>query len=283
LLNSSAGRARRNEPAAVRMLSGNHFLGGTSPDSSWVVLSPRERTALVVLSRKMLRYPYHVRYEYIEFAIFTLAARVQGLIPLHAACVGRAGRGILLVGPSGAGKSTVALHSLLQGLEFVAEDAVFVVADTLQATGIANYLHVSDDSLHWLERSRDRAMIRRSPVIRRRSGVQKFEVDLRQPSYRLAASPLKIDAVVFLSSESARDRSLLRALPRREMLARLASHQAYAANQPQWQAFERNLSRLRAFELRRGSHPREAVVALRETLAAARMSSTRRTVPCASP
>jgi energy-coupling factor transporter ATP-binding protein EcfA2 len=263
------------------MLSGHQFLGGTTAGSSWIVLSPRERTALVVLSPKMLRFPYHIRYEYIEFAIFTLAARVQRLVPLHAACIGRAGRGVLLVGPSGSGKSTLALHSLLHGLEFVAEDAVFIAADTLQATGIANYLHVSADSLHWLERSRDRAMIRRSPVIQRRSGVQKFEMNLRRPSLHLAESPLTIVAVVFLSSEAARDRPLLRALPTKEMLSKLTSHQAYAANQPQWQAFKRSLSRLQSFELLRGSHPRDGVSALQETLGVGRASSAHRTRTCA--
>jgi len=36
-----------------------------------------------------------------------------------------------------------------------------------------------------------------------KSGVRKFEVDLRRGAFRLAASPLKITAVVFLSPESA--------------------------------------------------------------------------------
>jgi hypothetical protein len=58
----------------------------------------------------MLRFPYHARYELIEFAVFTLAARAQGLVPLHAACVGEEGRGLLLMGESGAGKSTASLH-----------------------------------------------------------------------------------------------------------------------------------------------------------------------------
>ena len=36
-------------------------------------------------------------------AVFTLAARVQQLVPLHAACVGLKGRGVLIMGASGAG------------------------------------------------------------------------------------------------------------------------------------------------------------------------------------
>jgi hypothetical protein len=248
------------------MLSGPGFLAGAPHSSNFVVLAPGERSALVAVSPQMLRFPYHTRYELIEFAVFTLAARVQGLVPLHAACVGRGGRGVLLMGSSGAGKSTVAFHCLLQGLDFLAEDSVFVAPDTMLATGVANFLHIRSDSLRWVERSQDAAGIRKSPVIQRRSGVRKFEIDLRGGDYRLAPSAVKIGAVVFLSAQSAGARPLLTSLPKSELPARLTADQPYAANQPQWSAFTRSVSRLDAFELRRGRHPREAVAALRELL-----------------
>ena len=215
----------------------------------------------------MLRFPYHTRYELIEFAVFMLATRTQGLVPLHAACVGRGGHGILLMGASGAGKSTVALQSLLQGLDFLSEDAVFVAPDTLRATGIANFLHVRADSLRWIDRDSDAAPIRNSPVIRRRSGVKKFELDLRHGGYRLAASPLRIDAVVFLSAQKSDDGLLLRPLSKSTLLTKLAEAQVYAARQPEWATFAGRLSGLGGFELRRGRHPLEAVEALRSLLA----------------
>src|SRR5258708_6306038 len=100
----------------------------------------------------MLRFPYHIRYELIEFAVFMLACRAQRLVPMHAACVGLDGRGILLMGPSGSGKSTVALHCLLAGFDFLSEDSVFVASKSMGATGVANFLHVREDSLRWLGR-----------------------------------------------------------------------------------------------------------------------------------
>jgi hypothetical protein len=254
---------RRTEPPPVSMLCGPGYLGGATDSSNFVVMSPSERSALVVLSRQMLRFPYHARYEFIEFAVFTLASRCQGLASLHAACVGRAGRGILLMGPSGSGKSTVTLHCLLQGCDILSEDGVFVAPDTMLATGVANFLHVRSNSLRWLG-ARDAASIRKSPVIRRRSGVRKFEVDLRRGDYGLAASPLKITAVVFLSPQSAGRASLLKPLSKSDLLARLTAAQAYAANQPKWAAFCKSVSGLKAFELRRGNHPLEAA----ETLSA---------------
>jgi len=266
LLTSAHGPHRRSEPPPLAMVSGAGFLGGVTDSSSFVVVSPKERTALVVVSPQMLRFPYHTRYEVIEFAVFTLAARVQELVPLHAACVSSNGRGVLLMGPSGSGKSTVALQCLLAGFEFVSEDSVFVVPDTLLATGVANFVHVRSDSLRWVERVRVAAAIRKSPIIQRRSGVRKFEVDLRRGDYRLAATAPRIASVVFLSARGAGDRPLLRPLSKADVLARLSAAQAYAAGQPQWAAFSARISRLDSFELRRGRHPLESVEALERLL-----------------
>ncbi len=257
----------RREPPPLELIRGAGLLGGCTDSSNFVVLSPREHAALVVVSPQMLRFGYHTRYELIEFAVFTLAARVQRLIPLHAACVGLGGRGLLLMGPSGAGKSTLALHGALAGFDFLSEDSVFVAPQTMLATGVANYLHIRADSLRWLGRSHEAAAIRKSPVILRRSGVKKFEVDMRQDPFRLAQAPLKIVGGVFLALHSTGTGPLLKPLASSELRNRLASSQAYGASQPQWQSFSRKMSRLDAFELRRARHPTEAIEALRLLLA----------------
>jgi hypothetical protein len=134
------------------------------------------------------------------------------------------------------------------------------------ATGVANFLHVRADSLRWLGRSPAATEIRRSPVIERRSGVKKFEVDLRKGPHRLARSALKIVGVVFLSAQSAGSRPLASAMSKSTLLAKMASTQAYAAGQPQWLPFSRQLRGLPAFELRRGRNPGETVDVLRELL-----------------
>ena len=254
---------RAAEPLAFRMLSGAGILGGATDSSNFVAISARDRAALVVVSEDMLRFAYHTRYELIEFAVFTLAARVQGLIPLHGACVAHGGRGLLLMGESGAGKSTTALHCLLQGFDFVSEDSVFVAPTTMLATGVANFLHVRANSLRFLRRPADASRIRKSPVIRRRSGVEKFEVDLRQLPYRLAPAPVRLAGLIFVSARHGAAGSLLTPLTTRRLVASLRSSQAYAVNQSGWKAFERHATGLPAYELRRGRHPLEAVEALR--------------------
>jgi len=262
----SARPRRAGDPPRIEALSGAGLLGGATSSSDFAVVSPDKRTALVVVSRDMLRFPYHTRYELIEFAVFTLATRAQGLMPLHAACVGHKGRGILLFGNSGAGKSTASLHCVLRGLDFLSEDSVLVTPDSLLATGVPNFLHIRRDSLRFLSPSRA-STIRRSSVIRRRSGVEKFEIDLRRLEFRLAPSPLRVAAMVFVSAESARRGRLLIPLRRREALARIQQAQAYAAHQAGWPTFRRRFAAIPVFELRRGCHPSEAADVLQALLA----------------
>jgi hypothetical protein len=266
ILTSRERKRTSAEPESLQMFSGAGLLAGSTESSNFVVVSPHEQAALVAVSPRMLRFPYHTRYELIEFAVFTLTARAQGLVAMHGACVGRAGSAVLLMGPSGAGKSTVTLQCLTEGLEILAEDSVFVTPDTLLATGVSNFLHVRADSLRWVASRLTRAKLRQSPVIRRRSGVRKYEIDLRGGGYRLAMRPLKIRAIVFLSAQSAAGKPLLKRLAQKETLPMLIHEQAYAANQPSWPSFIRSIKRLPFFELRRGPHPRESVAALRELI-----------------
>jgi hypothetical protein len=258
----------RAEPPPVRALSAEGILCGAVDGAGFVTLNPRKRAALIVVPHEMLRYAYHVRYELLEFAVYVLAARVHRLVPLHAACIGRGDRGILLVGASGSGKSTLVLQCLLAGLDFLAEDSVLVQPSGLLATGVANFLHLRSDSLRFLEPRARAAVLRRAAVIRRRSGVRKLEVDLRRGGFRLALSPLQIRAIVFLSAGSAPSGRRLVSIPRSAMLKRLAASQRYAAHQPGWTDFCKRACALPAYELRRGAHPRESVEALRALLGA---------------
>ena len=258
--------AAMEEPPPVRTRAGAGFVCGVMDAANYAVLFPAERRALVAASHDMLGHPYHLRYELIEFAVFVLAARGMGLVPLHGACVGRHGRGVLLLGASGAGKSTLALHCLLRGLDFLAEDAVFVRPDTLLATGVANYLHLRTDVLRLVDGATG-AWIGAAPVIRRRSGVEKFEVDVRRGPQSSTAASLELVAAVSVCGEPAADPdALLRSVPADEIPACLSADQAYAAGQPGWDHFARQLQRRGVYRLARGRHPQAAADALLQLL-----------------
>ncbi|MBZ3927534.1 serine kinase [Xanthomonas citri] len=254
------------EPPPVRTHASGGLLCGVMDACNYLMASVPQRRAMVVVSEDMLTNAYHVRYELIEFAVFLLAARGLGLVPLHGACVGRCGRSVLLLGASGAGKSTLALHSLLHGLDFVAEDGVFVAPDSLLTTGVANFLHLRAEALGLVDPPK-RAWISASPVIRRRSGVEKFEVDLRHRHAHLASKPMRLRAVVMVSrSPAIASAPRLVAVPGEQIAACLAHDQPYAAGQPGWQRFVEQVQRIGMFTLHRGTHPQASVEALLQLL-----------------
>jgi hypothetical protein len=255
-------RRRRGEPPLLRPLAAPGMWLGALDGSGFAAMVPGERSALVSVPRALLRFPYHLRYELIEFAVYMLAARVQQLVPLHAACVGLAGKGVLLLGPSGAGKSTLALQCLLRGFDFLAEDSVLVQPTGLRASGIANFLHVRRDSLRLVADRKAARELSGAATIRRRSGVRKLEIDLRQRRFQLAAAPLKIAAAVFVSAEAARAGQALRRLGKRDALRRLAGEQPYAAAQAGWAGFVAAFADIPVFEMRRCGQPEHGVALL---------------------
>ena len=263
-----ARATRWAEPPPVQVQSGAGLICGSMDEGNYVVLDPHGRRALVAVSQDMLVHSYHLRYELIEFAAFSLAARGLGLVPLHGACVGWGGRGVLLLGASGAGKSTLALHSLLGGMAFLAEDAVVVRPDSLLATGVPNFLHVRPDALRFVDDVHVRDWLGQAPLIRRRSGVEKREADLRQGGWQLAGAPLELAGAVFVSPQpAAPGEPLLGRLPTDGIAARLAATQPYACGQPGWHHFVQRLTHRGVYELRRGRHPQASVDALLALLA----------------
>jgi hypothetical protein len=264
---SSRLPGRRKAPPPVIPIAGGALLCGTMQDANFAMVHPNGHEALLHVSAATLCFPYHIRYELIEFALYTLAARAQGLVALHGACVGDDGRGVLLLGESGAGKSTLSLHCLLRGLEFLAEDSVLIEPSSMLATGLATYLHIRTDSeTHFANVPGLSAILRASEVIERRSGAKKFEIDLRRPRFRLAQRPMTLVGLLFLSARRARGAQLLRPLDRRELRAELLASQRYAASQPGWAPFLSRVLQLPAFELKRGADVSTSVEALRQLL-----------------
>lgn len=250
---------RNSEPPRPVLSAGNGLLCATIDAGNFVVVDPSMSRTLVCVSRAMLRHRYHARYELIELALVTLASRAQSLVPLHAACFGSSGSGLLVMGGSGTGKSTLALHAFARGMQLLSEDSAFVDLATRLIVGAPNYLHIARSALEHLEPGTLEQRLRRSPVIRRRSGARKLEVDLRDAPGRLARAPLRLTATIFLSRRRAGRQPAVRPLAQESGLNRLRREQVYARGMPNWCEFERLIADLPCFELRRTEHPDLAV------------------------
>lgn len=261
----SGGPKRALAAPVPHTRAGAGLICGAMNAHNFAVLHPESRRALISISRAMLRFPYHVRYELMEFAVFTLVSRAQGLVPLHAACVGSNGRALLVLGDSGTGKSTLTLQCMLQGMALLAEDAVFVAPHTLLAAGVPNFLHLRRDSLRFVGSREVARFVRTSAVIERRSGVRKYEVDVRGGNFAIAKRPLEVAGVIFLTRRSQRTH-LLTPLSHAEGMRRLVSQQGYAAGLESWKPFADRLRNVPKFELARPRHPADGARALSHLL-----------------
>ncbi|MDM4765399.1 hypothetical protein [Pelomonas sp. SE-A7] len=256
-------------PPEPTMQGGPGLLCALVDADNHTLVVPAQRQALVTISRGMLAHAYNARYELLEFAVFTLAARVRGLVPLHAACVGTEGRGLLLLGRSGAGKSMLALHAMREGLDFLTEDASFITPGDLRLVGIPNFLHLRDDALALIDDAELLAQVRAAPRISRRSGVEKQELDLRRTSGPLATKPLRLCGLVFVDGSPCDEGPALRPLAAGSWSEALAQSQPYARGQAGWSEFLQQLSHVPAYALKRRGPPRESAKRLRELLAQA--------------
>jgi energy-coupling factor transporter ATP-binding protein EcfA2 len=242
------------------------MLCATMDAGNFAVVDPSMSRALICISSAMLQHPYHARYELIEFAFLTLASRVQSLLPLHAACVGSKKSGLLLMGPSGSGKSTLSLHGLTGEMQYLSEDSAFVSPASLNIAGIPNYLYLQRETLEFLQPGKLRQLITASPQIYRRSGVKKYQVNLRETPAKIARAPLQLAATVMLSRRKVTVQPGLKPLPRKNFISRLRREQPYAMSMSNWQEFEDSIVKLPAYELRRTAHPDIAIRELQALL-----------------
>ena len=249
-------------PPRPVLSSGGGLLCGHVDSRNFMVADPTADRALLQVGDALLKHRDLVRYELIEFAAITLATRSQGLVSLHAGCVGARGRGVLLVGSSGAGKSTLALHAAFDGLDFLAEDSVFVQPASMCATGLSAFVHAREDAIRLFDDHESRRVARRAPLIQRRSGVRKHEIDLRRGRARLAPKPLRIVATVVVSSRQVPGAPALEPLTAKELKRILRTEQSYAVGQPGWQEFEQRALRAGGFRLNRVP-PSDGVSSLR--------------------
>jgi hypothetical protein len=264
-LQLAEGGPLRGPPPRPRLKSVGGLLLGAMDAGNFALIDPPGRRALVCVDRALLAWPQRIRYELIEFALYTLVPRVLGLVPLHAACVGLAGRGVLLTGEAGAGKSTASLVCGEAGFELLSEDAVFVDTPTMRAVGCANFLHVRTDAFDTLA-GPTRALARAAPVIRRHSGVNKFQLDLRCPPFTPPSRPLELVAAIALSRRRARGEHLLEPMSRVQLATHLEREQPYARAQRGWRRFQQRMQAMPSFRLLRGAHPRDAAAAIRRLL-----------------
>ncbi len=103
---------------------------------SFIAVDLKAREAAAVLAEGLAEDPLGFSSPFLD-DLFCLTASMLGLVPLTAACIASGDHGILVLGPPNCGKTTSSYLAWKSGLEFLADQAVFleIVSGQLRAWG----------------------------------------------------------------------------------------------------------------------------------------------------
>jgi hypothetical protein len=93
--------------------------------------------AFAWLTEDTVRYASYIRYHFLE-AVALILISTSYATPIHAACVSRYGRGLLLCGDSGAGKSTLAYGCARNGWLFTSDDSSYLKHSSRELRVVGN-------------------------------------------------------------------------------------------------------------------------------------------------
>jgi hypothetical protein len=199
--------------------------------------SPAAGRALITISKAFAAEHARIRHELIEFAAYRLTGAALDAMGMHAACIARDGRALLVMGDSGAGKSTLTTAAFLSGWDVLAEDASFLMppkSGKIQVRGVPAFIHLMADTLALFPGNTLDRHIRRTVL--RHSGRKKIEIDLRQLRNRPLPVSATLSGVVALQPPRGErpKQPKLRFPPPDQAATLLKRLQPYCAAHPRW-------------------------------------------------
>ena len=137
------------------------------------------------------------RYHFLEAVTYAMLS-VRYLTPIHAACVGLQGAGILLSGPSGAGKTSLAYACARRGWEYISDDGSYLVRRSTDARLIVGRPH----HIRFRESARTLfAELAARESCRRANGKMDIEIPSAEAGIQLVSSQIRAAAIVFLNRD----------------------------------------------------------------------------------
>ena len=106
----------------------NHLYSLTADPENHAMLDLKTCTSFVWLNRSAVKNRLYLRYNFLEKVVYLLLG-ASVVTDLHAACVSKNKRGILLCGDSGAGKSTLAYACARAGWTYTSDDTSYLIND----------------------------------------------------------------------------------------------------------------------------------------------------------
>lgn len=210
-----AGRAARKCPPEPVRRAYNHLFSLVADADNQALLDFRSCTGYAWLSKAALHNRLYFRGNFLEKMVYLLLG-ASVVTDLHAACVGRNGRGILLCGDSGSGKSTLAYGCARAGWTYTSDDTCYLINDSPipRVIGHAHRARFRPSARLLFPELADREL---SP---RLEGKPSIEVPVAELNIVNTATEATADFIVFLN-RSPEGQGTLTPLPRGAAIERL--------------------------------------------------------------
>ena len=117
---------RRNCPPEPTRREYNHLYSLVADVENQAILDLKTCTAFAWLTKAAVENRLYFRSNFLEKSVYLLLG-ASFVTDLHAACVSKNGRGILLFGDSGAGKSTLAYGCARAGWTYTSDDTSYLI------------------------------------------------------------------------------------------------------------------------------------------------------------
>lgn len=107
----------------------NHLFSLVADGDNQALLDMRTCTSFAWLKKATVNDRLYFRYNFLEKVVYLLLG-ASVVTDIHAACVSKNGKGILLCGDSGAGKSTLAYACARAGWTYTSDDTCYLINDS---------------------------------------------------------------------------------------------------------------------------------------------------------
>lgn len=187
----------------------NHLYSLVADGENQALLDLRTGTNFVWLNRAALHHRLYFRSNFLEKVVYLLLG-ASVVTDIHAACVSKDGKGILLCGDSGAGKTTLAYACARAGWTYTSDDTCYLINDSEIPRVIGHSHRVRfrpEAKAHFSE-------LEGRNVTPRMEGKPSIEIQFSDmPELRISTTPeVAVHAIVYLNRNSSAN-ARLTALP----------------------------------------------------------------------
>jgi hypothetical protein len=202
----------------------NHLYSLVADRDHQALLDLRSCTSFVWVTEAAVRNRLYFRYNFLEKVVYLLLG-ASVVTDLHAGCVGKNGRGVLLFGDSGAGKSTLAYACARAGWTYTSDDTSYLINDAVRPR-VIGHAHRARFRPSARELFPELAACTLTP---RLEGKPSIEVPISELPVRRTSAETAVSSVVYLRREPGA-RVQLVSLPPGTATER-ARHELYSAGE----------------------------------------------------